>query len=85
LKERDIRPDVVILDPPRKGCEEALLKTVANDFSPERIVYVSCNDSTLARDCAILEKLGYKTLEATPVDMFPRTGHVETVALLKRT
>ena len=74
-------PDVVIVDPPRKGCEESLLKTVACEFAPERIVYVSCDVATLARDTAILEKLGYKLIEYTPCDLFPRTAHVETVAL----
>lgn len=81
LKKRNIKPDVVLVDPPRKGCEEALLQTVAKDFSPERIVYVSCDPATLARDAKILEDLGYKLIEYTPVDLFPRTSHVETVAL----
>ena len=81
LKRENISADVVIVDPPRKGCEEALLHTIANDFVPERLVYVSCDVATLARDTAILEKLGYKLLEYTPVDLFPRTAHVETVAL----
>lgn len=75
------RPDVVILDPPRKGCEESLLKTVARTGA-ERIVYVSCKPSTLARDLRILETLGYKTTKVQPVDLFPRTHHVESVALL---
>ncbi len=81
LKKRNIKPDVVIVDPPRKGCEEALLNTVAKDFKPERIVYVSCDSATLARDAKILESLGYKLAEYTPVDLFPRTSHVETAAL----
>ena len=81
LKQENISADVVILDPPRKGCDEALLRIVANDFTPERIVYVSCDVATLARDTAILENLGYKLQEYTPVDLFPRTAHVETVAL----
>ncbi len=80
LKRENITSDVVILDPPRKGCEEALLKTVANDFAPERIVYVSCDVATLARDTAILENLGYKLQEYTPVDLFPRTPHCEVVS-----
>ncbi len=75
------RPDVVILDPPRKGCEESLLKTVAATKA-KRIVYVSCKPSTLARDLRILEDLGYKTKAVQPVDMFPRTHHIENVALL---
>ena len=84
LKQEKITADVVILDPPRKGCDEQLLKTVAYDFAPERIVYVSCDVSTLARDTAILENVGYKLQEYTPADLFPRTAHVETVALFKR-
>ena len=81
LKKENVKADVVILDPPRKGCEDSLLKTVASDFAPERIVYVSCDVATLARDTAILESLGYKLSEYTPADLFPRTAHVETVAL----
>ena len=77
-------PDVVILDPPRKGCDEALLHTVAEDFAPERIVYISCDVATLARDTAVLEGLGYKLTEYTPADLFPRTAHVETVVLMSR-
>lgn len=84
LKRENISADVVILDPPRKGCEEALLNTVANDFAPERLVYVSCDVATLARDTAILQNMGYKLREYTPFDLFPRTAHVETVALFER-
>lgn len=84
LKTDNISADVVILDPPRKGCEEQLLNTVAKDFAPEKIVYVSCDVATLARDTEILEKMDYKLQEYTPVDLFPRTAHVETVALFER-
>lgn len=84
LAHRGEKPDVVIVDPPRKGCEESLLNTIANDFTPERIVYVSCDSSTLARDIAVLSKLGYELQEYTPVDMFPRTSHVECAAKLIR-
>ena len=83
LKDEGIKPGVVILDPPRKGCAEELLKTVC-EIAPERIVYVSCDPATLARDCARLITLGYTVQEVTPVDMFPRTAHVETVCLLTR-
>lgn len=89
LKNEGIRPDVIILDPPRKGCDGELIKTVAG-MSPERIVYVSCDPATLARDCALFAELGYSIAESdgthliTPVDMFPRTAHVETVVLLCR-
>lgn len=84
LKQEKITADVVIVDPPRKGCDEQLLKTVAQDFAPEKVVYVSCDVATLARDTDILENMGYKLVEYTPVDLFPRTAHVETVALFKR-
>ena len=78
LKERDIRPDIIVLDPPRKGCSRDVLE-YAVQMNPQKIVYVSCNASTLARDCEILADLGYTTREVTPVDMFPRTAHVECV------
>lgn len=83
LDKNGIKPDVVVLDPPRKGCDTQLLYTVADGFAPERIVYVSCDCATLARDCKILKEKGYEVIEYTPVDLFPRTSHVETVALLK--
>ena len=84
LAARGSHADIVILDPPRKGCDEALLHTVTYDFSPERIVYVSCDPATLARDIKILSELGYTPKEYTVFDMFPRTAHVETVVLLTR-
>ncbi|MBE6770175.1 MAG: 23S rRNA (uracil(1939)-C(5))-methyltransferase RlmD [Ruminococcaceae bacterium] len=84
LVRRGEKADVVFLDPPRKGCEKQLLQTVANDFSPERVVYISCDPATLARDAAELQGLGYILKEYTPVDLFPRTAHVETVALFER-
>ncbi len=77
------KPDIVVLDPPRKGCTAPLLKAVAA-CSPSRIVYVSCNPATLARDLKELSALGYKTKKVCPMDMFPNTEHVETVALLGR-
>lgn len=83
LVEKGLKPDVVVLDPPRKGCDMKLLETVAS-VSPKRIVYVSCKPSTLARDLKILEGYGYKTEKVQPVDLFPRTSHVETVVLLQR-
>ena len=83
LLERGIKPDAVILDPPRKGCDEALIDTVA-EMSPTRVVYVSCDSATLARDCQRFATLGYQILAATPVDMFPHTAHVETVVLLSK-
>ncbi len=84
LNEKGIKPDVVILDPPRKGCTKELLSTVANGFAPKKIVYVSCDCATLARDAAILRDYGYILKEYTPVDLFSSTSHIETVALLSR-
>ena len=80
LKAENITPKTIILDPPRKGCSEDLLKTVA-EIRPNKIVYVSCDPATLARDAKRLSLLGYTVKEATPVDMFPRTAHVECCAL----
>lgn len=79
--DQGIDADVIVVDPPRKGCDEALLRTMI-EMKPKRIVYVSCNPGTLARDLRILEDGGYKTEEVTPVDMFPQTTHVEAVARL---
>ena len=84
LKNEGVRPDVIILDPPRKGCSPDMLKTAA-EMNPDRIVYVSCDPATLARDCGIFAELGYTVTKATPVDMFPRTGHCECVVRLCRT
>ena len=81
LQEKGIRPDVIVLDPPRAGCEEIVLRTAAA-MEPSRIVYVSCNPATLARDLAILENMGYATREVQPADMFPQTFHVECVAVI---
>lgn len=82
-KEQGVTPDVIVVDPPRKGCDPRLLDTILA-MKPERVVYVSCNPSTLARDLRVLEDGGYKTVEVTPVDMFPWTVHVECVARLIR-
>ncbi|KAB3532883.1 23S rRNA (uracil(1939)-C(5))-methyltransferase RlmD [Alkaliphilus serpentinus] len=81
LYKKGMKADVVVVDPPRKGCEEAVLETIVN-MEPQRIVYVSCNPATLARDLAYLDEKGYKALEVQPVDMFPHTVHVETVVAL---
>ncbi len=74
---------MVILAPPRKGCDARLLRFLAEREVP-RIVYVSCGPDSLARDCAILRELGYEIGTVTPVDLFPRTGHVESVVCLTR-
>ena len=84
LADKNIKADVVIVDPPRKGLTNDLIDTICNDFSPERVVYVSCDPGTLARDLKVFEELGYKTKQVQPVDMFPRTAHVETVVLLEK-
>ena len=78
-----ISPDVIILDPPRAGCDERLVRYTAS-LSPKRIVYVSCNPGTLARDAAIFKSLGYETNEVFAFDLFPATGHVESVVCLTR-
>lgn len=81
LLEEGVRPDVILLDPPRAGCDPALLDAIA--FSnPARIVYVSCDPATLARDVRLLTEKGYRFVEAQPVDMFPWTGSVEVVVQL---
>ena len=78
------KPDVVIIDPPRKGCEPELLKTIL-DMKPEKVIYVSCNPSTLARDLQILcTDKGYKPGKVHPIDMFPFTSHVECYIMLTR-
>jgi 23S rRNA (uracil1939-C5)-methyltransferase len=74
---------VAVLDPPRTGCQPEVLEALA-DTGPQRIVYVSCNPSTLARDLKMLTLLGYRTEEVQPVDMFPHTYHVETIARIQR-
>ena len=83
LHKRGLKPDVVVVDPPRKGMYEDAVNAVAS-MKPERIVYVSCDPATLARDILRFDTLGYKLEKATAVDMFPRTKHVESVAMLKR-
>ncbi|HHY36857.1 MAG TPA: 23S rRNA (uracil(1939)-C(5))-methyltransferase RlmD [Firmicutes bacterium] len=83
LWERGFRPDVIVLDPPRKGCAPSALDTFAR-IQPDRIVYVSCNPTTLARDLGYLAQRGYKVQEIQPVDMFPQTAHVECVVLMTR-
>lgn len=83
LIEEGIKPDVIVVDPPRKGCDIKLLDAIG-EAKPERVVYVSCDPGTLARDLKYLAGIGYKVLEVQPVDMFPNTKHVETVVLLTK-
>jgi 23S rRNA (uracil1939-C5)-methyltransferase len=77
-------PDVVILDPPRGGCERRVLQHVLARLQPPRVVYVSCNPAALAADLASARALGYRAERVQPVDMFPHTPHIEAVAVLKR-
>jgi 23S rRNA (uracil1939-C5)-methyltransferase len=83
LREEGRRADVIVVNPPRKGCDEKVLRNVAA-FKPKKIIYVSCSPQTLSRDLDILAELGFRTHEIQPVDMFPQTPHVENVALLVR-
>jgi 23S rRNA (uracil1939-C5)-methyltransferase len=81
LYKKGVRPDAIVVDPPRAGCERTVLESFVN-MQPDRIVYVSCNPASLARDLAILAEYGYKAREIQPVDMFPQTFHVEVVCKL---
>ena len=83
LAAEGLRPDVIMLDPPRKGCDETTLSAVVQ-MSPRRVVYVSCNPSTAARDAAWLGQHGYRAEKVQPVDLFPRTKHVEAIVSLQR-
>ena len=83
LASEGLAPDIVVVDPPRKGCDQATLSAIVK-MAPCRLVYVSCNPATAARDCAILQQSGYSVDKVQPVDMFPRTGHVEAVILLSK-
>ena len=83
LLNSGVTPDVVLVDPPRAGCEERVLAAIAG-VAPRRIVYVSCNPASLARDLHYLEEHGYKAMLVQPVDMFPMTSHTENVCLLER-
>ena len=78
-----MRPDVIVVDPPRAGCTKKVLETFAA-MKPNRIVYVSCNPMTLARDIAIMQGFGYHADKIQPVDMFPQTSHVECCTKLVR-
>ena len=83
LAAEGLHPDVVMLDPPRKGCDEATLSAVVR-MAPRRVVYVSCNPATAARDAAWLEQNGHHTEKVQPVDLLPRTKHCEAVILLTK-
>lgn len=83
LAQRGLKPDVILVDPPRQGCEREVLESIVQ-MAPEKVVMISCNPSTAARDCKILLEQGYELIKYRGVDMFPRTGHVETVVLLSK-
>ena len=83
LESKGIKADVVVVDPPRKGLNADTIEALSR-FAPRRIVYVSCDPATLARDVALLKERGYSVLNATAADLFPRCAHVETVVLLSR-
>ena len=83
-EKNKVYADVIVVDPPRKGCDETLLNTMV-EMNPERVVYVSCDSATLARDLKYLCERGYKIEKVRAVDQFPMTVHVETVVLLKKT
>ena len=82
-EKEGVQADVIVVDPPRKGCEQVVLETMVK-MQPERIVYVSCDPATLARDVKYLRENGYELDRVKAVDMFPHTVHVETVALLSK-
>ena len=82
-EKNKVYADVIVVDPPRKGCDEQCLNTIIT-MAPKRVVYVSCNPETLARDMEFLKKHGYSMKKGVAVDMFPWTGHIETVVLMSR-
>ena len=83
LQQAGIKPDVVIVDPPRKGCGATLPQTI-DRMRPKKLLYISCDPATLARDCAALADLGWQIQSAAPIDLFPGTAHVETIVLLSK-
>ena len=83
LLDQGVKPDTIVVDPPRKGCDIELLEAIA-EAKPKNVVYVSCDPSTLARDLKILVEKGFKVGKIQPVDMFPHTSHIECVVKLKR-
>ena len=82
-EKENITADVVFVDPPRKGCDQVLLDTIIK-MKPEKMVYVSCNVATLGRDLKYLIENGFELKAVQPVDQFPQTGHVETIALIRQ-
>ena len=83
LVDEGTKPDVIVVDPPRKGVSADVIEAMVT-MNPERIVYVSCDPATLARDIKLLEERGYRAVHAEAVDLFPRCAHVETIVQLSR-
>ncbi len=83
LAKKGLSPDVIMVDPPRKGCDKLTLESIVQ-MAPKKIVMISCNPATAARDCKLLSEMGYAPTRIRPADLFPRTGHVETVILLSK-
>ena len=81
FQNKNIKPDVIVVDPPRKGLDEKSIEYIIN-FRPDKIGYVSCNPSTLVRDLKILSEY-YDIISIAPVDMFPHTSHIECLSILK--
>ena len=84
LADKGIRPDVIVVDPPRKGLSPDVIQAIG-EMAPQRLVYVSCDPATLSRDVKEVSALGYGLRSVQAVDMFPRTSHVETVVSLQKT
>lgn len=83
FREEGLRPDIIVLDPPRKGADSGVIGCIGA-LAPGKVVYISCNSATLARDCKLLAELGYRVAKVRAADLFPRTANVEAVALLLR-
>jgi 23S rRNA (uracil1939-C5)-methyltransferase len=83
MAQQGLKADIVVVDPPRKGCDKKLLEAIV-EMGPNRLVYVSCNPATLARDLSYLSENGYKIIETQPVDLFPQTYHIETICLMSK-
>ena len=83
LRRQGCKPDIIIIDPPRKGCSSETIDVIA-EAAPAKIVMISCNPATAARDAKLLSEKGYRVAKVCGVDLFPRTGHVECVVLLSR-
>jgi 23S rRNA (uracil1939-C5)-methyltransferase len=83
LPQLDVKPDAVIVDPPRAGLDKVTLNALM-DMAPTRLAYISCNPSTLARDAARMIQAGYQLLQTTPFDLFPQTFHIESISIFAR-